>query len=193
MEFKVFTKIFSEMREQPVSFAGSIASLTALINTSFAVPSFISGSPSIPTINSNLIIILCLFFILEGALASVFSRVYVYMRGLGEGFPIILTFINALVSAWVTGYNCIWIFGSFAPKFNELHVFFGALTIGWIISVYFLHHHFVQKKNLELGNSAKTAEFINKQYKKDFWVSFCINFFAFVFVLFYLGSYVSDL
>lgn len=190
MENSVLTNIIKELKTQPISFAGSIASLVALGNTILATPSLVQGTFYIPSVELNLILIVCIFLILEGALATVFSKLYFLTREMGEGFPLILTMINGLISAWVTGFNCIALFSNSGPSHSKLEIFIFSLFVGWLISVYFLWYHYKVAKHNRTKYAGAPKDQLEKQYKSHFIVSFIINGISFLFVMFYLGSSV---
>ena len=187
----MFSKVLTEMKTQPISFTGSIASIIALVNTFFAAPSLLFGEQTAPQVNLNIAIAVCLFLLLEGALAAVFSKLYVYLRGLGEGFPLIFICINGIVSAWVTSYNCLWMFSGTGKNYNELAVFALSMFVAWLISTYFLHHHFkVKYDSSDKGLSTDAKERLKNSCNSDFWISFAINLIAFFFVFFYMANVI---
>jgi len=180
--------MISEVKNQPVSFLGSIASIVAFINTVFAVPMIISGyeTPSF-VLPISMLLITCLFFLLEGSLASVFSKFFILLRKQGPGFPLMMMCVNAIVSAGVTAYNCLWMFISQVEgNSNKISVFIIVMFIGWLISVYFLNVHCKQQEKLEITNSAPKLESeISSKYVYHYWVSFTLNAIAFVFMFSY--------
>jgi hypothetical protein len=179
---KLLKVIFAEAKSQPVSFVGSIASIIAIINTIYAAPSIIYGYEHSPiSININLALIACLFFLLEGSLASVFSRLYVWIANFGSGFPLMLMCVNAIVSAGVTGYNCVWMFTDTVESHNRTSAFTLAMFVGWFISVYFLYFHCQLGKKLENLQPDNDAAKIEGKYTSHYWSSFFLNLFAFIF------------
>jgi len=179
------------MKSQPISFTGSIASIIALVNTYFAAPSLIFGTQTVPQVNINIAIAVCLFLLLEGALAAVFSKLYVYLRGLGEGFPLIFICINGIVSAWVTSYNCLWMFSGTGKNYNQLGIFALSMFVAWLISVYFLRHHFkVAYESKFKGQTPDAKQVIIDSSNSNFWISFTINLIAFAFVFFYMANVI---
>ena len=142
---------------------------------------------SVPKIEINLVLMVCLFLLLEGALASVFGRILIFMREMGEGFSQIILCVIALLSAWVTGFNCFWMFSPYSESYNSAPIFAFTLVIGWLISVYFLHYHSKQRQESKiLSGSIDEGGGVIREYQYHYWIAFTVNLVAFVFVFFYL-------
>ncbi|MBG9994889.1 hypothetical protein I6F50_07455 [Pseudoalteromonas sp. NZS127_1] len=179
--------IIAEARNQPISFVGSIASIIAIINTFYAVPTIIFGYNLIPIrISVDLVFVACLFFLLEGSLASVFGRIYIYFCRKGSGYPLMLMCVNAIISASVTGFNCIWMFVNTVESNNKYSAFSFTMFIGYLISLYFLHSHCQAGKTKDNLQIDCDKDEIEEKYTKWYWVSFFLNTCAFIFIFIYL-------
>ena len=168
-EKRIVARIKHEFRIQQISFLGANAIRVALVNFYISIPAMFSHLklPYISTqIDINLVLGLCIFLLLEGSLASFFGFLFVLIRERGPGFPLMLLFLNSLISAWVSGFNCFWIFVPMmhSPE-SAVWTFLLMLTAAWGIAVYFLHHHF-KRRFLKLNETVEASHNITNPNKK---------------------------
>lgn len=207
-------RIKDEFYSQPISFLGAIAGIITFANIYISIPALLSNlkSPHISNqIEINLILGLCIFSLLEGSLASFFGFLFVLIKERGPGFPLILLFLNSLISAWVSGYNCFWIFVPLlhSPE-SAVWVFLLMLLIAWGIAIYFLNYHFDKrisklsgkliianpKKNNLQQNTTEDSKTKREHVLKNinnFWICFWIQTGGFIFIAIYYGTKIFDL
>ncbi|MFC1515555.1 hypothetical protein ACFL7E_02210 [Thermodesulfobacteriota bacterium] len=177
----IWDKIKEEFNKQPISFLGGMASIVALINVILSAHIFISPKFIPFSIDISFLAGLGVFLILEGSLASLFGRVFLVLREMGPGYPFIIAWVNGLISAWVSSFNCFWIFvvnADTVENANGLYLLF--VIVAWAIAIYFIHFHFETKKDREVVNPSKKysglLDFqIKQKYESDFWVSLAIQ------------------
>ncbi len=86
-----------------------------------------------------------LFVLLETALAYSFGRALIYFEGHGQGIPVMISILIALISAWTSLFNAQWLFigsspGEFGTFYTLQLAMLGAVAMG--IAVYFILIHF---------------------------------------------------
>ncbi len=216
MEFtkRMIKRIKDEFSSQPISFLGAIAGIITFANIYISIPALLSNlkSPHISTqIEINLILGLCIFSLLEGSLASFFGFLFVLIKERGSGFPFMLLFLNSLISAWVSGFNCFWIFVPMlhSPQ-SAVWVFLLMLAIAYGIAIYFLRYHFDKrisklsgkltivnpKENNPQQNTTEGSETepeLVLNYKNNFWICLGIQTAGFIFMAVYYGIKIFDL
>jgi hypothetical protein len=185
----VFDRIKAEFERQPISFIGSVASIIALLNLSASVPQ-LYGKLSVPDFafltGDHLVLGMSVFMLLEGSLASFFGSLFVRFRRLGPGYPFVLVLLTSLVSAWISAYNCFWIFTPMiSSPDSAVFVFILTLAGAYFFAIYFMHFHFQQKLKMDHG----TIEVYQatKWYNYNFAVSCWSQTLAFVFISIYYG------
>lgn len=144
-------KIRVELQEHPISFFGGAATLifyfVVLINLLFTLPQLVFKAElqlPIPIgVDINLVLGVCIFFLLEGFLASVFGYFFVLTREGGRGIPLVFLNINGLISAWVSGFNCAWIFLPKAKTVAWAFIAFSSMfLVAYALAIYFVIYHF---------------------------------------------------
>jgi hypothetical protein len=86
-----------------------------------------------------------LFILLETALAYAFGRALIYFEGHGQGIPVMISILIALISAWTSLFNAQWLFlGSSPGVFGTFYTIqLGALgVVAMSIAIYFILVHF---------------------------------------------------
>lgn len=181
----------TEWASQPVGTAVAYGTvLTVLWNMWQAAPAVTSQlavSDQISPLGGNIIVRTCVFFLLEGALASLFGRLFVIVRDQGIGFPWILTIVLALTSAWISYYNCFWIFVSNNESVEgSTASYIFAMFIAFILSWRFTYIHFDQKNKSYRENFIKTGAKKNddvEYFTYGFYWAFWMTTAAFIFAV----------
>lgn len=213
---RMIKRIKDEFNSQPISFLGAIASIIAFVNIYISMPALFSHLklPHVSTqIEINLILGLCIFFLLEGSLASFFGFLFLLIRERGAGFPLMLLFLNSLISAWVSGFNCFWIFVPLlhSPD-SAVWAFLLMLATAWGIAIYFLRYHFdmriskltkssggkhiitnPKENNLQQNTTEGSVTEPHGHYNKNFWICFWTQTAGFLFIAIYYGIKIFDL
>ena len=109
---------------------------------------------------------------------------------MGEGFPFVLVLIISLLSAWVSGFNCWWLFIPNAKSANiEMPVFYILLSFALVIANYFIWHHFniKLKKELKGENSVMKQDELKSKRRLNFWLSLSVQTLSFFFIATYFS------
>lgn len=136
--------------------AGIIGIFNFIYSVSFGLPGPQMVMPTIP--NVDLLIRILFLFLLESALAYSFGYILTKINKMGkvlpgEGLPLILLILVALLSAWTSLFNIQWfligpppIFSEIASSKSKLYIskffIFGLLTYIW--AIYFIAFHSIR-------------------------------------------------
>ncbi|WP_420548185.1 hypothetical protein [Curvivirga sp.] len=190
---KVLEVLGNEFKNQPLSF---LAAAITIINIFGSIPALVTSDVHIVQfkLDINIVIRAFAFIALEGALAYAFGKLFVVIsyRGAGLGF---LFMLNAtLASAWVSGFNCYWLFAIYGNEFSfSLLILIAVMFLAYMLNLYYVSHHFEVDESLIQVPAYEDAN--DQKYKlrklsntRGFHSAWMLLTFGFIFVGIHFGT-----
>jgi len=192
---RLWQRIKEEFRNQPLTLSMAILGLVIIVLKAIGTaPSPFKSKLGFELplkIELNLIVGILIFFFLQGSLGYYIGRLFVKIREKGRGFPIIWLNSLSLISAWISGFNCFWIFlpGAKNP-ICAFFLYYSAFLLAWACTIYFIRYQFLEIKQRirkKETQDARKLKQLKAEKSENFMIVAKVQTIYFIFIAIYFG------